>query len=212
MAVKINRSLDAVRICCAVGIGHVKILKWRKTGVESWVRYSYIDKVIYATTSSCLTSAQVPCIWSYVTSRLSIVLMTSPPCNNTVISQRVFTGKTCWRHVGESHSRVFGIFSGLTYLWWSRILHSVQNVISMDRRAFHPRINWALWTSLTLLVRFLTDEDIPPGREDRQTQYLIFWHDVKSHWRHQITLSLFSSLKTKEKKMMTHFKPKPQGS
>lgn len=96
MAVKINRSLDAVRICCAVGIGHVEILKWRKTGVQSWARYSYIDKVIYATTSSCLTSAQVPCIWSYVTSRLSIVLMTSPPCNNTVISQRVFTGETCW--------------------------------------------------------------------------------------------------------------------
>lgn len=36
-----------------------------------------------------LTSAQVPCIWSYVTSRLNIVLMTSPPCEGNATKRQL---------------------------------------------------------------------------------------------------------------------------
>lgn len=47
-----------------------------------------------------LTSAQVPCFWSYVTSRLSIVLITSPPCDGNatamLLVNRVCTQKTLW--------------------------------------------------------------------------------------------------------------------
>lgn len=36
MAIKVNFSLDTVRICCAVGIGNFKILKWNKIDAQSW--------------------------------------------------------------------------------------------------------------------------------------------------------------------------------
>lgn len=79
VAIKVNLSLDTVRVCRTVGIGNFEILQWDKTDAQSWD-----NKAVYLHTSSCycwpLTSAQVPCIWSYVTSRLSIVLITSPPC------------------------------------------------------------------------------------------------------------------------------------
>lgn len=36
MAIKVNLSLDTVRVCCAVGVGNIEILKWKRTGAQSW--------------------------------------------------------------------------------------------------------------------------------------------------------------------------------